>query len=76
MDNNVKVEDHCHITEKFRGSAHRDNHNNVKLNDEIPVVFHNLRKYLSHPFIQEPDKFNIKKNVIEKLHKNVYLYHQ
>ena len=24
IDNDVKVRDHCHITRKYRGSAHRD----------------------------------------------------
>ena len=24
IDNDVKVRGHCHITEKYRGSAHRD----------------------------------------------------
>ena len=28
--NDVKVRDHCHITEKYRGSAHRDCNMNVK----------------------------------------------
>src|SRR3989337_1133448 len=46
-----KVWDHCHITGKFRGSAHRDC--NLKLQIEpwktpIPVVFHNFRGYDSH----------------------------
>ncbi|GBB99512.1 hypothetical protein RclHR1_35430001, partial [Rhizophagus clarus] len=46
-----KVWDHCHITGKFRGSAH--NTCNLKLQIEpwktpIPVVFHNFRGYDSH----------------------------
>ena len=40
-DNDVKVRDHCHITGKYRGYAHRDCNINVKLNHKIPVVFHN-----------------------------------
>ena len=40
-----KVRDHCHVTEKYRGSVHRDCNINVKLNHKIPVVFHNLKKY-------------------------------
>ena len=30
VDNDVKVKDRCHITEKYRGSAHRDCNINVK----------------------------------------------
>ncbi|GBB86700.1 hypothetical protein RclHR1_13090001, partial [Rhizophagus clarus] len=46
-----KVWDHCHITGKFRESAHRGC--NLKLQIElwktpIPVVFHNFRGYNSH----------------------------
>ena len=44
IENNVK-RDHCHITGKYRGSAHRDCNINVKLNHKIPVVFHNLNNY-------------------------------
>ena len=60
----VKVRDHCHITGKYRGSANRDCNINVKLNQKIPVVFHNLKSYDSHLIKQELDKFNLKINVI------------
>ena len=56
--------DHCHITGKYRGSAHRDCNINVKLNHKIPVVFHNLKNYDSHLIMQELGKFNLKINVI------------
>ena len=42
--NDVKVKDHCHITGKYRGSAHRDYNINLKLNQKIPAVLHNLRQ--------------------------------
>ena len=48
IDNDVKVRDHCHITGKYRGSAHRDCNINVKLNHKILVVFHILKNYDSH----------------------------
>ena len=48
IDGNVKVRDHCHITAKYRGSAHRNCNINIKLNHEIPVVLHNLKNYDSH----------------------------
>ena len=42
-DNDVKVKHHYHITERYRGSAHRDCNINLKLNHKILVVFHNLK---------------------------------
>ena len=35
----VKVRDHCHFTEKCRGSAHRDRNINIKLNHQNPIIF-------------------------------------
>ena len=61
IDNDVKVRDHCRITEKYRGSAYRDCNINLKLNHKIPVVFHNLKKYDSDLIMQELGKFNLKK---------------
>ena len=48
VDNDVKVRDHCHITGKYRGSAHRDCSINLNLNHETPIVFQNLKNYDSH----------------------------
>ena len=64
IDGDVKVIDHCHITGEYKGSARRDCNINVELNQKIPVVFHNLKNYDSHPIMQELGKFNIKLNVI------------
>ena len=36
VDDDVKARDHCHITEKYRDSAHRDCNINVKLNYKVP----------------------------------------
>ena len=60
----VKVRDHCHITGKYRGYAHRDCNINLKLNQKIHAVFHNLKNYDSHLIMQELGKFNLKTNVI------------
>ena len=38
-DNNVR--DHCHITRKYRGSAHWSCNINLKLAKNVPVIFHN-----------------------------------
>ena len=42
----VKVRDNCHFTGKYRGSLYRDCNVNVKLNDKIPVVLHNLQNMI------------------------------
>ena len=58
-DKDIRARDHCHITGKFRGSAHQDC--NLKLqmkpdNIKIPVIFHNLRGYDSHFIMQQIGK--------------------
>ena len=42
IDINAKVRDHCHITRKYKGSAHRDCNITLKLNHKISIVFRNL----------------------------------
>ena len=55
-DKDVGVRDHCHITGKFRGSAHQECNLKLKIKPEgikIPVIFHNLRGYDSHFIMQQ-----------------------
>ena len=55
-DEDIKVRDHCHITGKYRGSAHQKCNLQLRLNPEqvkIPVIFHSLRSYDSHFIMQE-----------------------
>ena len=44
----ILVRDHCHITGKYGGIAHREYNTNVKVKLKVPIVFHNLKKYKSH----------------------------
>ena len=55
-DKNVCIRDHCHITAKFRGSAHQECNLKLRIKPEdikIPVIFHNLRGYDSHFIMQQ-----------------------
>ena len=60
VDDDVKVRDHYHIIRKYRCFVQRDSNVNFKLNHKISVVFHNLKNYDSHFFMQQVDKFNLK----------------
>ena len=54
-----KVRDHCHITGKYRGAAHRDCNLKWAISAEnlkIPVVFHNLKGYDCHFIMQKLGK--------------------
>ena len=37
---------------------------NLQLTEKVPILFHNLRGYDSHLIFCEPDKFDVKINVI------------
>ena len=60
----VPVKDHCHVTRKYRGSAHNACNRSYRLTNKIPVIFHNLRVHDSHLIMQEIGKFNMVINVI------------
>ena len=59
-----KVRDHCHITDKFRGAVHWDCNINFQLTKKVPVIFHNLRGNDSHLIFNELDKFDLKISII------------
>ena len=66
-----RVRDHCHVTGKYRGSAHEKCNLFFYLTDKIPVVFHNLKGYDSHFIMQEIGNI-AKKNVYFDEKKNKY----
>ena len=61
---NEKVKDHCHVTGKFRGSAHWSCNLNFQLTKKVPIVFHKLTGYDSHLIFCELNKFDVKINII------------
>ena len=53
---NIPVRDHCQMTGKYRGSAHKKCNLKLQISAEkikIPVVFHNLKGYDSHFIIEK-----------------------
>ena len=50
-----KVRDHCHLTGKYRGPAHRECNINVtqKQRNFIPFIFHNFSNYDCHMFFKK-----------------------
>ena len=55
-EKDIRVRDHCHITGKYRGSAHQECNLKLRIKPEdikIPVIFHNLRGYDSHLIMQQ-----------------------
>lgn len=64
VETDIRVRDHCHVTGKYRGSAHQLCNRNFWLTDKISVIFHNLGGYGSHFIMQEIGKFNQDINVI------------
>ena len=59
-----KVRDHCHVTGKYRGSAHWSCNIHLELTKKVPVIFHNLRGYDTYLIIREIGKFDVKVSAI------------
>ena len=65
-EKDIRVSDHCHITGKYRGSAHQACNLKLRINPKemkIPVIFHNLSGYDSHFIMQEIGSIGKQHNV-------------
>ena len=71
IGNDVKVRHHCHITRKFRGSAHRDCNFNLELNQKSTVVFHNLEIMILILLCKIQAKSNLKYKLYRMDQKNI-----
>ncbi len=52
IEENVKVQDHRHLTGKFIVATHQSCNLNLKLPNFIPIIVHNLSGYDSHFFVE------------------------
>ena len=62
VDYDVKIRDHCYITGKYRGAAHRDYNTNVSLNYKISIMYRNLKNYDAHLTVQGLENFDFEIN--------------
>ena len=68
-----KVLDHCHLTGKYRGAAHKKCNLDYKIPKFIPVIIHNLSRYDSHFIINKLGLTEGKIDCIPKNEEN-YIY--
>ncbi|MGI9555413.1 MAG: endonuclease domain-containing protein [Cyanophyceae cyanobacterium] len=65
-----RVRDHCHFCGKFRGAAHNSCNQQLRLNREFVIIFHNLRRYDGHLLMSEMgvicEKYQLELNCIAK----------
>ena len=57
FNNKDKVRDHCHITGKFRGAAHKECNSKLRIPRKMPIIFHNLEGYDGHLIFRELNNF-------------------
>ena len=66
-----KERDHCHVTGKFRGAAHKKCNLKLRIPRKLPIIFHNLEGYDGHIIFKELNNFNdINIQVISKTSEN------
>ena len=64
--NTDKVNDHCHVTGKFRGVAHNTCNLKLRTPRKLPIFFHNLQGYDRHIIFKELNNFDVDVAVIPK----------
>ena len=57
INNKDKVRDHCHVTGKFRGAAHKEYNSKLRIPKKIPITVHNLEGYDGHLIFRELNIF-------------------
>ncbi|XP_075162933.1 uncharacterized protein LOC142235565 [Haematobia irritans] len=67
-----KVQDHCHLTGKYRGAAHSNCNLQYKIPHFIPIFFHNFSSYDCHLFVKDLVECEGETTVIP-LNKEVYI---
>ncbi len=65
-DEDIKVRDHCHVTGKFRGAAHKSCNLQVRTSLKIPVFFHNGSGYGFKHFIRKLYKIDPNLKIISQ----------
>ena len=70
------VKDHCHITGRYRGAAHRYCNNLLRIypkTEDIAVVFHNLKGYDAHHLMQAVSQTNkeVKNCIVNNMEKYI-----
>ena len=64
--NTGKVKDHCHVTGKFRGTAHNKHNLKLRMPRKQPIIFHNLQGYDRLIVFKELNNFDVDIAVIPK----------
>ena len=52
-----KVRDHCHVTSKYRGAAHKKCNSELRMPRKLPIIFHNLEGYDGYISFRELNNF-------------------
>ena len=64
--NSDKVRDHCHISGKYRGAAHRNCNLQAKQSFKIPLMIHNAKNYDAHFIIRNIPEYFKKCDIIPR----------
>ena len=52
-----KIRDHCHITCKFKGPAHKEYNLKLRIPGQLPIIFHKLQEYDGYIAFRELNNF-------------------